>query len=112
MLVVQQADCEKIMDEVWVFRGQRGLLPVYVPKLCTAHTHIGTTRNVVLIKYNKLTAYYFMLTNITSSYYYSTSNSYKTFEYHTTEVQSVQIPDMAESQKTVKHRPSLPVFVE
>ena len=42
MLVVQQADCEKIMHEIWVFRGQRGLgqrglPPVYVPKLCTAH---------------------------------------------------------------------------
>ena len=51
-----------------------------------------------------------MLTNITSSYYYSTSNSYKTFEYHTTEVQSVQIhADMAESQKTVKAKaPAVP----
>ena len=44
MLVVQQADCEKIMHEVWVFRGQRGLPPVYVPKLCTG-PHIGTTTN-------------------------------------------------------------------
>ena len=35
-----------------------------------------------------------MLTNITSSYYYSTSNSYKTFEYHTTEVQSVQMQSL------------------
>ena len=44
---MQQADCEKIMHEVWVFRGQRGP-PVYVPKLCTG-PHIGTTTNVVLI---------------------------------------------------------------
>ena len=48
MLVVQQADCEKIMHEVWVFRGQRGPLPVYVPKLFTG-PQIGTTTNVVLI---------------------------------------------------------------
>ena len=48
MLVVQQTDCEKIMHEVGVFRGQRGPPPVYVPKLCTG-PHIGTTTNVVLI---------------------------------------------------------------
>ena len=48
MLVVQQADCEKIMHEVWVFRGQRGPPPMYVPKLCTAHI-LAQPTDVVLI---------------------------------------------------------------
>ena len=56
MLVVQQADCEKIMHEVWVFRGQRGPPPVYVPKLCTAHIYWHNHKRGPdqFIKYNKL----------------------------------------------------------
>ena len=49
MLVVQQADCEEIMYEVWVFKGQRGPPPVSIG------LYTGTTTNIVLIKHNKLT---------------------------------------------------------
>ena len=105
MLVVQQADCEKIMYEVPVFRGQRGPPLVYVPKRCTS-PHICTTTNMILINSSNIinfTVYYFTLTDITSSwYYYSTSNSYTTFRiaYH----RVPKRPD-AEFEKTVKCRP-------
>ena len=50
MLVVQQADCEKIMHEVLVFRGERGPPPVRGVGSQTLYSpHIGTTTNMVLI---------------------------------------------------------------
>ena len=44
MLVVQQADCEKIMHEVWVLRGQRRP-PAPPPRLFTG-PRTGTTTNM------------------------------------------------------------------
>ena len=90
MLVVQQADCEKYMHEVWVFRGQP---PVYVPKLCTG-PHISTTTNVVLINSSSIiNLQYIISCSLTLDQVSTTVHPIliKPFEYHTTEVQSVQM---------------------
>ena len=75
------------MHEVWVFRGQRGPPPVYVPKLCTG-PHIGTITNVVLINSSSIINLQYIIScsltlcQVITIHNNSTSNSYKTFEYH------------------------------
>ena len=108
MLVVQQADCEKIMHEVWVFRGQRGLPPVYIPKLCTG-PHIGTTTNVLINSSGIINLQYIISCSLTLRQVSTTVHPIliKPFDYHTTEVQSVQMQRCRVSENS--KAPSLPV---
>ena len=108
MLVVQQADCEKIMHEVGgVQRAERATAGVCSQTLYTTGPHIGTTTNMVLINSSNIINLQYIISRSqilrqVSTTYYSTSNSYKTFR-----IPFHRVPKRldADFEKAVKRRP-------